>query len=393
MKVILSVPGKWHLFQVARELEKRDVLKKVFTSLPRFRVYPTEGIPRDKLQCLPLGEIFGQASRRFFGIERNAYSQGLLKLKNDIFDAQVAAHLHRRCKGAFVYHGLSSAQVRSLEAAKRAGAKTVLERASTHILFQNRILKEEYDRHGVKTGSHQPQWLVENELKEYEIADKILVPTHFVKKTFMDEGVDEKKILVIPFGTNLDTGRLSARPKKNGKFTVLYVGHVDFRKGVPYILEAAKSLCSKASDIEFVLVGPVRPLFKRLLSGYSDVCQVLGYVGHDRLAEIYSRADLFVFPSLEEGLALVQLEAMSHGLPVLSTCNAGAEEIIESGREGYILPLRDSAAIEERVLELYHDRARCRQMGEAAKKKALVQSWSNYAERLIYEYRALLQGS
>ncbi|OGW81302.1 MAG: hypothetical protein A3C47_06100 [Omnitrophica bacterium RIFCSPHIGHO2_02_FULL_51_18] len=392
MKVILSVPGKWHLFQVARELEKRGLLHRIYTSFPKFKVYPKEGIPKDKLKCLPLGEACMQIAKRLPGKQRSLAGNLLWMLKNDFFDREVAARLRRQEPG-FVYHGLSSAQSRSLRRAKDAGMKTILERSSTHVLFQNKIMEEEYKKFGVPIRDHQPDWLVRNELREYEIADKILVPTHFVKKTFMDEGVDEKKILVIPFGTNLDTGRLSAQPKKNGKFTVLYVGHVDFRKGVPYILEAAKSLCSKASDIEFVLVGPVRPLFKRLLSGYSDVCQVLGYVGHDRLAEIYSRADLFVFPSLEEGLALVQLEAMSHGLPVLSTCNAGAEEIIESGREGYILPLRDSAAIEERVLELYHDRARCRQMGEAAKKKALVQSWSNYAERLIYEYRALLQGS
>ena len=129
-----------------------------------------------------------------------------------------------------------------------------MERGSTHILFQNEILKEEYDLLGLKPNlpsSH----IIEVEQEEYKIADHIMVPSEFAKNTFIKKGFDGSKISKVPYGVNLSLFK-SKKKIKDTKFRIIYTGMLSVRKGVIYLLEAFSELNLK--NAELVLIGSMK---------------------------------------------------------------------------------------------------------------------------------------
>jgi glycosyltransferase involved in cell wall biosynthesis len=103
-------------------------------------------------------------------------------------------------------------------------------------------------------------------------------------------------------------------------------------------------------------------------------------VPHAEVQRLFQSADLFVYPSLHEGSALAIFEAMASGLPVITTENAGS--MVRDGIDGYLVKLRDPAAIAERILELHRDPERRHAMAANARQRAEQFTWSHYRERL-----------
>jgi glycosyltransferase involved in cell wall biosynthesis len=97
--------------------------------------------------------------------------------------------------------------------------------------------------------------------------------------------------------------------------------------------------------------------------------------------EEFRRADLFVLPTLAEGMALVHLEAMACGVPVITTPNCGS--VVRDGLEGFIVPIRDPRALADRTQQLLEDRDLRQRMGAAARKRARDYTWARYGERLL----------
>jgi glycosyltransferase involved in cell wall biosynthesis len=110
---------------------------------------------------------------------------------------------------------------------------------------------------------------------------------------------------------------------------------------------------------------------------------------HEILAEM-RRHDVFVFPSLFEGLALVQGEAISQGLPVITTPNSGGTDILRDGVDGFIVPIRDPEAITSRLLQLYQDRALLQQMSDSARERAAELDWKSCKLRTVSIVREVL---
>jgi glycosyltransferase involved in cell wall biosynthesis len=108
------------------------------------------------------------------------------------------------------------------------------------------------------------------------------------------------------------------------------------------------------------------------------------------LAEMH-RHDVFVFPSLFDGFGLVLLEAMSQGLPVITTAHSAGPDIITDGKEGFIVPIRSPEAIAEKLQLLHDDRDRLHQMGTCALRRAREFSWTNYEKQLVAMLRASLE--
>ena len=102
-------------------------------------------------------------------------------------------------------------------------------------------------------------------------------------------------------------------------------------------------------------------------------------------------SNIFVTCSVEEGLSMVQLQAMACGLPVISTVNSGGNEIINDNIDGYILPIRNKYLLKEKILYLYNNRDICNEMGKNAQKKATKQfSWEIYGQKAISIYQDLI---
>jgi glycosyltransferase involved in cell wall biosynthesis len=142
---------------------------------------------------------------------------------------------------------------------------------------------------------------------------------------------------------------------------VLFLGQVNLRKGIPYLLEAAKLLTGE--NIQIDRAGPIGIADQFVVKAPPNV-RFHGAVTRDRVREFYKRADIFVLPTISDGFALTQLEAMAHGLPVITTPNCG--RVVTEGLDGFIIPPRNAAALANCLKTLLEDPERLQAMQEAA---------------------------
>ena len=136
--------------------------------------------------------------------------------------------------------GLELAFPYTLRRAKELGAKTVLQHGSSHIVYQDQILREEYDRLGLRGHEFAHPQIIAKELLEYQEADFISIPSLYVKETFLQRGVPAAKLLHVPYG--VDLSNFYPIPKVDKTFRVIHCGNLSLRKGVHYLLQAFSEL-------------------------------------------------------------------------------------------------------------------------------------------------------
>jgi glycosyl transferase family 1 len=195
--------------------------------------------------------------------------------------------------------------------------------------------------------------------REWELSDIVLVNSNWSKSALLKDGVDEQKVIVVPLC--YEQGSLPVverQPAADSKpLTVLWLGQIVLRKGIPYLFEAAKKL--SATNIRFVVAGRIGISEEALAAAPANLT-VLGKITHGEAAKHFAEADVFVLPTISDGFALTQLEAMSFGLPVITTPNCG--DVVTNGVDGFIVPPRDADALAEAISKLDKDRELLRQM-------------------------------
>ena len=379
MKVIISVPGKFHAFDLGRELMKRNCLEELITAFPK-RKAGEYGIPRDKIVSLMAPEAIFRVWRKLPPFIRRIYNPHYLV--SSVYDGLAARNL----RSADVCVAWAGYALKTLTEAKKRGMAVVLERGSSHIEYQTRISKEEYETFGANVRLAHPK-IIEKELREYETADRIAVPSSFVKKTFIEKGIPEEKLIYVPYGVDLSVFRQA--PKEDGVFRVVFAGGMSLRKGVHYLLRAFAEL--RLPNAELMLIGgmndEIKPFFKKYEGSFT-------YMGRRPQAELYrhfSNGSVFVIASIEEGLALVIPQAMACGLPVIATTNTGAEDVVRDGTEGFIISIRDVEALKEKIMYLYeHPEERNRMSASARERVSSSFTWDDYGTKIVEEYNHLL---
>ncbi len=331
----------------------------------------------------------GQATIRSLGLPSRALrklaaydrSRWLWYLEGLLYDAWAS----RQLQPADLLFVWCSYGLRSLRRAKVLGMVTVVQCASTHPRFQDRLLREEYARWGLSFA--QPQATVRRATAEIARADRILVPSDWVSRSFQSEGLSSVRLVQVPFGA--DTGRyMPAAEREPHPFRVLFVGQVGIRKGVPDLLQAWQRLGWK--DAELWLLGRVEPGAARILRRWAGLPGVR-YIAHTpEPVALYQQADVFAFPSIEEGSALVTYEALACGLPAVTTANAGS--VVRDGREGFIVPARDPDAVARRLEQLRGDDGLRREMGRAARERAEQYTWERAGDELCERLGAIARG-
>jgi glycosyltransferase involved in cell wall biosynthesis len=211
--------------------------------------------------------------------------------------------------------------------------------------------------------------------EEIQTAHRVFVLSTFQKRTFMEAGIDEAKLIVTPLGVDLDTFKPKPSSREKRVFRVIFVGQISQRKGLSYLIDAFRM--AAVPNSELLLVG--RMIGNDVWSRLPGV-RYVPHVPRWELPELYASADVFVLPSLVEGFGLTALEAMACGLPVIVSTNTFATDLITDSLDGYVTPIRDPAAIAERLRYLYRHPGRRDQMGKEARRRAEDLSWDRYGE-------------
>lgn len=387
MKVVVSAAGRFHAFHLARQLAQRGALERFYTA--SWLKGDARNISSSRVTSnyvLQYGEWIYEKARlnRFFK------PSDYYVFKDNYFDRWVARKLAGKIDifTVWAHYGLAS-----IPRAKKLGARVVLECGSMHILEQEKILIEEYERWGLSVPPLNPQNR-EKVLQEYRVTDYLVIPSAHVEKSFIKHGVPGNKLIKIPYGTDLSRFKPKMRLEKK-KFRVLFVGTINLNKGIPYLLDGWKSARLPLNDAELVLVGNIQSDIKMsYLKNYQQPENVIfaGTLPQHELAEMYKTADVLVLPSLQEGIAMVQVEAMASGVPVIATPHSGAEDLFADGVAGFIVPTRSVTALAEKIVWGYEHREELFVMGQHAAKQAQAYSWDAYGQRVFQAYKKMLEG-
>jgi glycosyltransferase involved in cell wall biosynthesis len=380
MKVSIIVGGKFHAFNLAEQLEKRNHLNQLITSYPIWKIYKYYNIKKKKIITIFIKEII---ERILLKLNLQKYLSFILYCTNLYFQYLSSSKVN--FKSTTIIVGWAGFSLKSFKKYKNYKLIKILERGSSHILYQSNILLEEYKKFNLKYSFDQK--LIIKELEEYDIADYISVPSKFAEDSFIQEGFKKEKLITIPYGVDLKY--FFPKKKTENIFRFIYVGSISIRKGVIYTLKAFEEL--NLREAELILVGQIDYEISNIIQKYKKNKNIkfIGLVNQNNLVEFYNKCDVFVISSIEDGFAMVILQALACGLPVICTVNSGGSELIVDGKNGYIVPIRDVEKLKFRMLDLYNNKKRLIKMKEVLLLNRSTYSWNTYGNKIVKKYKTL----
>lgn len=268
----------------------------------------------------------------------------------------------------------------------------IVDSGSTHTDFQHRIVWEEYRRNGLRNPLF-PENYRDRIRSEFIEADFIQIPSEFVKRTYLEQGVPEHKILKAPYGTDIKNFVAKKASEMSLVFRAICPSGANLRKGARVLVEAWRKLGWHPSEAELHWIGwpehpDVRHLFKSPCAG------IVWHKGmpHSNLSRLMRSCDVLVLPSFEEGLARVLIEGAASGLALVATPNTGVEDFFTPGNpEGWLIPVSDVNALCEALEQAKADRQRTFELGQRAAQRARHGfSWDDYGIRVRENFHRVL---
>ncbi|QVL50091.1 MAG: glycosyltransferase family 4 protein [Thiocapsa sp.] len=335
-------------------------------------------VPRSRISGLPLFALSNVWDRRGGESDTDRWAR-----RNAAFCRAVIRSGFGRADAVYAYNG---AALEIFQAARAQGLRTVLDQTAAPWRWNRELLEEERRRW--------PGWedqpaeidrsgrLAEREEAEWALADRIICGSAFARDALGELGGPVDRCAVVPYaGYRLPAAGVDRRTRRtDNELRVLFVGTLQLRKGLPYLLEALRQLADLRLKVR--LVGPSR-LSDWAMRELGRWCEIVGPVARDQVAAHYAWADVFVLPTLSEGSANVVYEAMAAGLAVITTPHAGS--MIRDGVEGLLVPIRDGEALAVALTRLMEDQGLGSRLGETARSALAEVDPAVYADRLIKE--------
>jgi glycosyltransferase involved in cell wall biosynthesis len=216
-------------------------------------------------------------------------------------------------------------------------------------------------------------WLHRRRLRDIALADLILVPSNHIADALAARGTSPRRIRVIPYAADCRRFRPLAGKCHESTCTFLFAGGITQRKGIKYLLEAWARIRRPGWKLQ--LLGAL-PENRGPLVPWLDHVELLGRVAHAEMPARMAAADVFVFPSLFEGSAVVTYEALACGLPSVVTVEAGS--VVRDGIEGFVVQSRDVDTLARRMEQLGDTPQLRARMAAAARSRALEFDWPRY---------------
>jgi starch synthase len=373
MQITQAVFGVYHHFELAHQLHARNHLRRIYSTWPWARL-KREGLPHSLVRAFPLIHTTDYLLR-----QTPFYSTAIDGLFNRWVSDTFDAWLRRRIEPCDALIAISGAGLTTGPLVQSRGGKFICDRGSAHQRFQFEVMAEEHRRWRVPY-TPPPDHIVRREEAIYALADAITVPSNVARRSFLAMGVPTEKVHVIPYGVRLDRFT-PTEPPPAGSFEVLFAGQIGLRKGIPYLLQAFARLRHPRKHL--TLAGSVQNDLRQLLATLpTENVTFIGSIPQPELARLMSRSHVLVLPSVEEGLALVQGQAMACGCPVVATAATGAEDLFADGIEGFIVPDRDTDALALRLQQLADDTAlRARISAASLARVHHLGGWDRYGDQ------------
>jgi glycosyltransferase involved in cell wall biosynthesis len=379
LRIAISAIGSFHMFDLARQMLRLGQEVEIFTGNPMCRV---DRDLRPHTRTHPFLHVLAALRYRIPPAPKTTW---WLDWDLDALGRWLARSVDPETTD--ILDGLDGPGPAAGKLMRSHGKAWICNRGSTHLLTQKALLEEESRRWGAPLPYFSAEGL-ERCLAEYAEADAIVVPSDFAKRSFVQQGISPERIYVRPLGVELSM--FHPMPKADSKFRVLFVGGASLRKGIGYLFEALRPLVEKGL-CELWLIGGLDSAAKPLLAKNQDIFVYKGVQPRATLASVYSQGSVLVLPSIEEGLARVQAQAMACGLPVIATTHTGAENLFSDGVEGFIVPIRDPLAIRAKVEWMMGHATERAAMGAAALERVKgLGGWDRYGEQCLAMYREVL---
>ncbi len=226
-------------------------------------------------------------------------------------------------------------------------------------------------------------------------ADAVISNSEGLKNLALKTNPDQKVDIIY---NGVDTQNFQSDPlvfsqgRNSQIFRVLCISRLTERKGIKYLVGAIKLLDPKYPLLRLKIVGEgdaKKDLEKQTESlNLQEKIEFAGRMKHDKLPKIYSDSHIFVLPSLNEGMSNTMLEALASGLPIIATDTGGTKELVEDGGNGFIVNMKDSQDIAEKIERLINDRELCSEMSKKSRGRAEELSWKSVAEKYWEAYKS-----
>ncbi|HSV63874.1 MAG TPA: glycosyltransferase [Chthoniobacterales bacterium] len=394
--------GNANVRAVLAALDRSDRLAKFVTTLgwsntsPILQALPENlraqmmrrgyDLPHYKIRTHPTREIVRQLAAKFgFGwLTKHETGWASIDRVWAELDGVAADYLEEdqerlKIRSAYAYEDCA---VRLFERAQKLGVRRIYDLPIAYWETAQRLLCAEAGRYPdwepTLGGTRDSEEKLARKTRELELAEIVVCPSAFVLDSLPENARREKLCIVAPFGSPHATAH--APDKTDSPLRFLFAGALSQRKGLADLFAAMKLV--KSIGAELVVMGsPILPM-----QFYRNQFTEFIYEPprpHEAVLRLMASCDVFVLPSIVEGRALVQQEAMACGLPLIVTRNAGGEDLIVEGETGFLVPAGAPAAIAEKIEWFIQNRGKLPGMRQAARAKAAKLTWAAYGDQIL----------
>ena len=292
-------------------------------------------------------------------------------------------HERLEISGVYAYEDCAA---RSFEVARELTIPRIYDLPIAYWETARRLLQHEAERYPqwepTLGGTRDSEEKLARKTRELELADTVICPSAFVLDSLPDHVRASKKCVVAPFGSPVCESDTAAPDQPTPRrLRLLFAGALTQRKGLADLFAAVKMV--DAAQIELVVMGSLVLPMKFYRNEFADFTYEPPRA-HPEVLRLMRSCDVFVLPSIVEGRALVQQEAMACGLPLLVTRNAGGEDLILEGKTGFLVPPGNPAALAEKIEWFLENRDQLPAMKEAARAKAAELTWQAYGQQILH---------
>ncbi|MEO6847707.1 MAG: glycosyltransferase family 4 protein, partial [Chthoniobacterales bacterium] len=304
------------------------------------------------------------------------------------FDTKVSQQLKPQWRGVYGYEHSSLA---TFQRAKELGLRVFYDLPAPETRFFQEIQAREFDAFPGLKNSYQSHVAkhettrTERRHTEWAASDLVIVNSEFTKKSFLQAGLPEKPIAVVPYGAPPVITSLSTIPKKDAPLRLLWAGTFSIRKGAHYLLKAWKD--SHLGRHAILRIHGAITLPDDLLNPLPEGIEIAGSIPRDQLMKAYEEADALIFPTLCDGFGMVVTEAFACGLPVITTSSAGAADLVRNQENGLLIEPGSADAISGAINWCLENRSALATMREKALHSAANWQWSDYRAKLASEVK------